>query len=117
MCKLDSLLILVSLEPAGKAGFRLEESQKKGEEYCGCGARAPGEASSGVWVLSLGGFVKDKQRRRCGGWEAGDGKSVVIKESERFGEERRRARETEKPGEEFSAVCAAIKEYDRYKSL
>lgn len=42
------------------------------------------------------------------------GKSVVIKESERF---REGARETENPGEEFNAVCAAIKEYDRYKSL
>lgn len=44
------------------------------------------------------------------------GKSAVIKErdSER-GTGRVRARE--KPGEEFNAVCAAIKEYDRYKSL
>ena len=44
------------------------------------------------------------------------GKSAVIKErdSER-GTGRVRARE--KPGEEFNAVCAAIKEYDRLKSL
>lgn len=43
------------------------------------------------------------------------GKSVV-KESERF-RGRPRECEAEKPGEEFNAVCAAIKEYDRYKSL
>lgn len=48
------------------------------------------------------------------------GKSVVIKERFR---EREREKETEgvrggeKLGEEFNAVCAAIKEYDRYKSL
>lgn len=45
------------------------------------------------------------------------GKAVAIKESERFGEEERAECQTEKPGEEFNAVRAAIKEYDRYKSL
>lgn len=52
--------------------------------------------------------------------EAGEpevGKAAAIKESERLGEEERGECQTEKPGEAFNAVRAAIKEYDRYKSL
>lgn len=76
------------------------------------------EASGDVWVLKPGWLLKretkaEMQRLGSRRW----GKSVVVKE-ERFRErDRESGCETEKPGEEFSAVCAAIKEYDRYKSL
>lgn len=93
----------------------------------GCGVR--GEASGDIGVLRGGaGFSADRQRRGgCGAGsqdpgagsreEPGAGRSAAIKESERLGGEERGECQTEKPGEAFNAVRAAIKEYDRYKSL
>jgi hypothetical protein len=71
----------------------------------------PLAAASGS--LAWSGFLQDKGE----GAEPGKPemrKSIVIKERFR---EREREREREKLEEEFNAVCAAIKEYDRYKSL
>lgn len=83
----------------------------------GRGPSALGAASSGVRVLRGGGSSTTNKGEDAEAGKPEVGRSVVIKESERLGEEERGECQTEKPGEESNAVRAAIKEYDRYKSL
>lgn len=109
MCRLGSLPILGSREPAGAEGepSRQASAERSGQGAAGTGRRAagqgarpPGEASGGgVWVPSRG--VASLKTNKGEDAEAGKpemGKSAVIKESERFREgdresARRRSRE------------------------
>lgn len=102
------------LPPRGAAKARLEPDGERRGRGRGLPGKPPAAASGS---RARGGFFTDKQRRRCGGWEAGDGEICCHKREREIQRGRPRECETEKPGEEFSAVRAAIKEYDRYKTL
>lgn len=89
MCRLGSLRILGSPAPrAGEhpPGGKAKARQERDAELRGWGARPPGEAAAGVRVPSPG--VASLKTNKGEDAEAGKpemGKSVVIKESERFG--------------------------------
>lgn len=98
------------------------ERKKQRRAAAGWRADARGAAaSSRIRVLRVLRAVPASFKTNKGaGAEAGKPetrKAAAVKESERLGGEEREECQTAKPAEELSAVRAAIKEYDRYKSL